>query len=319
MFFNYNIKSNLFLSYYEMISDKNRNQFFYDALQSCAKDKVVLDLGTGTGILSHYALTAGAKFVYAVDLSKEATTAANSVLSNSFDRSRFKVINGNFWNESCYSHIDKQIDVVVSETVGIGLFDQGMLSTWQLLKQFIKNENLISIPEQLSVDLWFFENPNDITFCDLAPESSITDDDVIDARYFASLSKVDALLESKGKVPNLLKTKPALIKGSPTKIIENVIRYSYDLLPAFNNDEHSAFKIVPKVSTELFVDSPSIIVLVHKLSFRDNTLYLMDAKKMPWRYCPSFIVGKTGNFTLSFDYAHRDSFLDTGWNLKFNS
>lgn len=54
----------------EMIKDKVRTESYMQAIllnKECLKDKIVLDIGCGTGILSIFAARAGAKHVYAVD------------------------------------------------------------------------------------------------------------------------------------------------------------------------------------------------------------------------------------------------------------
>ena len=56
----------------EMISDKVRTDSYRDAIMKhphLIKDKVVLDVGCGTGILSMFAAKAGAKHVYAIECS----------------------------------------------------------------------------------------------------------------------------------------------------------------------------------------------------------------------------------------------------------
>ena len=61
------LNQRIFGLYVTMLNDKLRNQFFYDALKKHVKGKVVLDVGSGTGLLAAYALEHGAKFVYAVE------------------------------------------------------------------------------------------------------------------------------------------------------------------------------------------------------------------------------------------------------------
>jgi 16S rRNA G966 N2-methylase RsmD len=81
-----------------MLNDSWRNKFYVDALQKHAKDKIVVDMGTGTGILAYYALLFGAKFVYCFEYSPEMALVAQSVLEKKFSKDRFKVIASNFWN-----------------------------------------------------------------------------------------------------------------------------------------------------------------------------------------------------------------------------
>jgi type I protein arginine methyltransferase len=60
-------------SYYiheEMLKDSVRTRAYMRAIEDnpeCFKDKIVLDIGCGTGILSIFAARAGAKHVYAIE------------------------------------------------------------------------------------------------------------------------------------------------------------------------------------------------------------------------------------------------------------
>ena len=83
------LKNKTAIFYLRMINDKWRNQFYYDALNKHAEGKVVLDMGSGTGILSFYALEAGAKFVYAIEWSAAAAELTYQVLKSKFDTSKF--------------------------------------------------------------------------------------------------------------------------------------------------------------------------------------------------------------------------------------
>ena len=69
-----------------LAQDKTRTGTYKQAIMAhadeCFKDKVVLDVGCGTGILSFFAAQAGAKRVYAVDASDIVSTAASVVESN---------------------------------------------------------------------------------------------------------------------------------------------------------------------------------------------------------------------------------------------
>jgi len=57
----------------DMIQDKVRTESYRDVMYNNAdvfRDKVVLDVGCGTGILSMFAARAGARHVYAVDMAE---------------------------------------------------------------------------------------------------------------------------------------------------------------------------------------------------------------------------------------------------------
>ena len=56
------------ISYHRaMLEDTQRIQLYKKAIESTVQDKVVIDVGAGTGILSLYAVQAGAKKIYALE------------------------------------------------------------------------------------------------------------------------------------------------------------------------------------------------------------------------------------------------------------
>src|SRR5665647_114476 len=59
--------ANFPLDHLIMLKDKPRLEFYRDMISSQVKGKTVLDVGTGSGILTHLALKAGAKKVYSVE------------------------------------------------------------------------------------------------------------------------------------------------------------------------------------------------------------------------------------------------------------
>ncbi|KAF1779314.1 S-adenosyl-L-methionine-dependent methyltransferase [Phytophthora cactorum] len=83
------------------------------------RDKVVLDVGTGSGILAFFAIKAGARKVYAVELSNMAECARELVAANGLS-DRITVIKGKM----------EEVDVVVSEPMGFFLVHERMLETF---------------------------------------------------------------------------------------------------------------------------------------------------------------------------------------------
>lgn len=68
-----------------MLLDSNRTEAYRQAIESNKerfKDKIVIDVGAGTSILSMFAAKAGAKHVYAVEFSEIATMAKQIIKEN---------------------------------------------------------------------------------------------------------------------------------------------------------------------------------------------------------------------------------------------
>jgi len=311
-----------------MINDKWRNQFFYDALHKHAKDKIVLDVGTGTGLLAFYALSAGAKFVYCVERLYDAAELTDQILSKLFDRSRFKVLRCDFWTNEIDNLIDDKIDILVSETVGPGLYDQGMFHTWNYAKPFL-SESAISIPDRLHSDIWLWSGEDNLD--NVAPKAkrnldintinqfnrnayfNINDysldelyvSAVIDKNYAQALIEVDREWYNKNKQKTVPPVRWELInriREEPSEKRLDILSYTLDQGPELeyttkNYPEH----IIPKISFDLDVPDKSVVAFVHKMSFESETLYLKDASYMPWKKSPMLFIPAAGQYTFTYN------------------
>ncbi|OBZ82277.1 putative histone-arginine methyltransferase 1.4 [Choanephora cucurbitarum] len=96
------------------------------------KDKLVMDVGAGSGILSYFAVQAGAKKVYAVEASgmankmKKLVSAADTG-KNAFLKDKVEVINAKI--EDPNLPIPK-VDTIISEPIGVLLFHERMLESY---------------------------------------------------------------------------------------------------------------------------------------------------------------------------------------------
>jgi len=97
------------------------------------RDKVVLDVGAGSGILSFFAMQAGARKVYAVEASTMAEHTKKLVSSSQY-AGRIIVIPGKIEEIS----IPEQVDLIVSEPMGYMLFNERMLETYLHAKKFLR-------------------------------------------------------------------------------------------------------------------------------------------------------------------------------------
>ncbi|KAI8519131.1 Protein arginine N-methyltransferase 3 [Branchiostoma belcheri] len=112
----------------DMLQDKVRTESYRDFImtnQHLFKDKVVLDVGCGTGILSMFAAKAGASQVIAVDQSEIIYKAMDIVRENQLD-DVIKLIKGRV--EDIQLPVEK-VDVIISEWMGYFLLFESMLDT----------------------------------------------------------------------------------------------------------------------------------------------------------------------------------------------
>jgi SAM-dependent methyltransferase len=106
-----------------MLADGPRMDAYARAIAATVRPgMVVLDAGTGSGILAAQAALAGARTVYAVDNS-DALNLAVEVFAASGVSNRVRPVRGDFRNVS----LPEKVDVIVTETFGaLGLAEDGM-------------------------------------------------------------------------------------------------------------------------------------------------------------------------------------------------
>jgi SAM-dependent methyltransferase len=102
-----------------MLLDKPRCDAYREAIQRTIKPgDIVVDLGAGTGLLSFFALQAGARHVYAIEMSKIADATAELIEANGFSN-RITLIRKN----SKKVRLPERCDVLVTETLSAFCFD----------------------------------------------------------------------------------------------------------------------------------------------------------------------------------------------------
>jgi histone-arginine methyltransferase CARM1 len=101
--------------------------------------KIVLDVGTGSGILSFFALQAGAAHVYAVDASNSVIVAEKLAKANGF-ADRITIIKGKIEQ----IELPEKVDVIISEPIGFLLVHERMLESYVTARQrFLKPDGLM--------------------------------------------------------------------------------------------------------------------------------------------------------------------------------
>jgi SAM-dependent methyltransferase len=136
-----------------MLEDQQRlDDLIKPSIQRKAKDKVVIDLGCGSGILGILAFENGAKFVYFVEHDVSMVNILKKALPKLFDVSKFKIIQ-KFAQELTPADFDcGDPELCVSELQGPQLFDEGVYHCTAPLKQMYNN--LVFIPETYRLDIF---------------------------------------------------------------------------------------------------------------------------------------------------------------------
>ncbi|CAG8449769.1 1911_t:CDS:2 [Diversispora eburnea] len=125
-----------------MLQDSVRTSTYRSAIllngPACFHDKLILDVGAGSGILSYFAVQAGAQKVYAVEASQMAekmrklVNAANTgdsdgTIRNAFLKDKIEVIQAKIEEPDLPI---PQVDTIISEPIGVLLIHERMLESY---------------------------------------------------------------------------------------------------------------------------------------------------------------------------------------------
>lgn len=131
-----------------MLADEKRTEAFYNALkESIIPGKsVVMDIGTGTGILAMMAAKLGAKRVFAIETSPIVNLAREISRDNGFAK-KIKFIKG----YSSDLKLNIKADVIVSETIGFTGLEENIVDIMLDACRRFSHKDTILIPSNISV------------------------------------------------------------------------------------------------------------------------------------------------------------------------
>ncbi|XBH69667.1 probable protein arginine N-methyltransferase 1 [Aegilops tauschii subsp. strangulata] len=141
----------------EMLKDVVRTRSYQNVITQnnfLFKDKIVLDVGAGTGILSLFCAKAGAKHVYAIECSQMADMAKEIVKTNGFSEV-ITVIKGKV--EEIDLPVPK-VDVIISEWMGYFLLFENMLDTVLFARDKWLADDGVVLPDKASLHLTAIED-----------------------------------------------------------------------------------------------------------------------------------------------------------------
>lgn len=119
--------------HFRMLNDKKRNLSYKQAISKAIGQghDVILDIGSGTGILSMFAVQSGAKEVYACEMSKTMYEMGLDVLKANKMEKLIHTIHKKSTEMKLGDDIPERVSLVVTETLDCGLLGEGILATME--------------------------------------------------------------------------------------------------------------------------------------------------------------------------------------------
>jgi len=145
----------------KMLADSVRINTYQRAIQKhIDSDDIVLDLGTGTGILAFFAARQKAKKVYAIDHSDFINIARKVAKHNNIENIEFIQTN------SRYFKAKEKVDVIIHEQIGDYLFNENMIQNLVDLKKRVLKPGGKIIPGgfQLFLEPIYLKEPFNIPY-----------------------------------------------------------------------------------------------------------------------------------------------------------
>ncbi|XP_021075844.1 protein arginine N-methyltransferase 7 [Mus pahari] len=147
-------------SYADMLHDNDRNIKYYQGIRAAVsrvKDKgrkaLVLDIGTGTGLLSMMAVTAGADFCYAIEVFKPMAEAAVKIVEKNGFSDKIKVINKHSTEVTVGPDGDLpcRANILITELFDTELIGEGALPSYEHAHKHLVQEDFEAVPHRATV------------------------------------------------------------------------------------------------------------------------------------------------------------------------
>ncbi|XP_042826509.1 protein arginine N-methyltransferase 7 isoform X7 [Panthera tigris] len=147
-------------SYADMLHDKDRNIKYYQGIRAAVsrvKDRgqkaLVLDIGTGTGLLSMMAVTAGADYCYAIEVFKPMADAAVKIVEKNGFSDKIKIINKHSTEVTMGPDGDMpcRANILITELFDTELIGEGALPSYEHAHRHLVQENCEAVPHRATV------------------------------------------------------------------------------------------------------------------------------------------------------------------------
>uniref|UniRef100_A0A7N8YF69 Protein arginine N-methyltransferase n=1 Tax=Mastacembelus armatus TaxID=205130 RepID=A0A7N8YF69_9TELE len=147
--------------YADMLHDHDRNEKYYRGIcaavarvKARGEKVVILDIGTGTGLLSMMAITAGADLCYSVEVFKPMAEAAQCIVEKNGFSGKIKIINKHstdVTSDGENGDMQMKANVLITELFDTELIGEGALPSYEHAHQNLVQEGCEAVPHRATV------------------------------------------------------------------------------------------------------------------------------------------------------------------------
>lgn len=139
----YVLSSNVPRWHYDILRDRPRLDAYARAIEATVKPgMLVLDIGTGSGILAMMAARAGAEFVVACEREPMLAEVATAIVARNGLADRVRVINKESTMLQIGVDLPRRVDCVISEVLSADLLSENILRTMSATRNLMTEEAL---------------------------------------------------------------------------------------------------------------------------------------------------------------------------------
>jgi predicted RNA methylase len=147
--------------HFEMLNDANRGRAFGDALAAVdLRDKTVLDIGAGSGILSMLAVRRGARHVYACEMLEALADKAREIVRLNGMAHKITVIPKSSFATEIGKDMPERAEAMISETIDCGFVGEGFLPTLRHAKSNLLKPHALLVPSGVQLRGALVESPS---------------------------------------------------------------------------------------------------------------------------------------------------------------
>jgi predicted RNA methylase len=134
-----------------MMNDKSRNHFYENEILARAADKIVLDLGCGSGLLTQYALEAGARHVYALEQDPVLQQCFKSAFQEEIKAGRITLLQKKSQELKVEDFNAGMPQLIIHEIFGKALFNEKVIETFtDLFERNVLTPAMEILPQSFS-------------------------------------------------------------------------------------------------------------------------------------------------------------------------